>query len=224
MLVHLFLAVIRIDLHILVFESDQGDVRRCVDWMNFLCEIRVEQYIIQRFDYHWSRLIEHSFDLCLRNEMSWKTEFLQVCGNLKNQISTLGIIWYESSVDQRIAIWFKLRLMIFIRDPIAIECSENVVTGLSGSLLLIIIFLVRSRAYLRAIIYSCPYRIKGFGSIDLMTNELVVQPSKSLVFELITILIFLHLVVLLDPLYDVLEDGEVFEEDCERWIGVEVTV
>ena len=106
--------------------------------------------------------------------------------------------------------------MIFIRDPVAIECSENVVTGLSGSLLLIIILLVRLRAYLRVIIYSCPYRIKCFGSIDLMANELVVQPSKSLVFELITILIFLHLVVLLDPLHDVLEDGEVFEEDCER--------
>ena len=49
-----------------------------------------------------------------------------------------------------------------------------------------------------------------------MANELVVQPSKSLVFELITILIFLHLVVLLDPLHDVLEDGEVFEEYGER--------
>ena len=75
MLVHLFLAVICIDFHNLVFKSDQWNVWRCVDWMNFLCESGVEQYIIQRFDYHWSRLIEHSFDLCLRNEMSWKTEF-----------------------------------------------------------------------------------------------------------------------------------------------------
>ena len=48
-----------------------------------------------------------------------------------------------------------------------------------------------------------------------MANELVVEPSKSLVFELVSIFIFLHFVVLLDPLHDVLEHGEIFEEDCE---------
>ena len=141
-------------------------------------------------------------------------------GYLKNQVSTLGIIWHESSVDQWIAIRFKLKLIIIIGDPVAIAWSENVATGLFGGLLEMIFALVKSRACLRGFRFSC---IKCLGSIDFVANELVVQPSKSLVFKLVSIFIFLHLMVLLDPLHNVLEDGEVFEKDCERWIGVEVT-
>ena len=144
--------------------------------------------------------------------MRWETEKLQFGGKFKDQVSTFGVVGHECTMNDRITViqsWF--RFLIFV-----LSSHHTWEETFNPRLLLLLFLFVIDGAHLS---------FESFTSFSLyfMGAKLEVKSPQILVYDHVTNFVFFRFVfLLLDPLYQVFEHGNVVVKCRQRWVTIEV--